>query len=101
MNGTPGSDQHCKSYCRECLLFASDTLSVWRNRICRLELYDQGNRATSCHCRALAVLASMAIEKDLLMELQLRDQLYAGVIEFFLCKERKMDFAYKEIITTE
>ncbi|KAK0145578.1 Zinc finger MYM-type protein 1 [Merluccius polli] len=43
----------------------------------------------------LSALASMAIERDLLLELKRTDKLYNRVIELFLRKERRMDFAYK------
>ncbi|KAM9342344.1 zinc finger MYM-type protein 1-like [Pholidichthys leucotaenia] len=43
----------------------------------------------------LSALASMAIEKDLLLELKRTDNLYNRVIELFLRKERRMDFVYK------
>ena len=43
----------------------------------------------------LSALASMAIEKDFLMELKHMDNLYDRVIEIFLRKERRMDFVYK------
>ena len=39
----------------------------------------------------LSALASMAIEKDFLMELKRRDNLYDRVTR----KERRMDFLYK------
>ena len=43
----------------------------------------------------LSALASMSIEKDLLMELKRTDKLYNPVIEVFLRKERRMDFEFK------
>lgn len=43
----------------------------------------------------LSALASMAIEKDFLMELKRTDNLHNRVIEIFLRKERRMDFVYK------
>ncbi|KAK0148962.1 Zinc finger MYM-type protein 1 [Merluccius polli] len=43
----------------------------------------------------LSALASMAIERDLLLELNRTDKLYNRVIQLFLRKERRMDFAYK------
>ncbi|CAK6980566.1 ZMYM1 protein%2C partial [Scomber scombrus] len=43
----------------------------------------------------LSALASMAIEKDFLMELKRKDNLHNKVIELFLRKERRMDFVYK------
>ncbi|KAL0968773.1 hypothetical protein UPYG_G00271580 [Umbra pygmaea] len=44
----------------------------------------------------LSALASIAIEKDLLLELKCKDVLYHRVIEVFLKKERRMDFVFKE-----
>ncbi|KAG2460693.1 ZMYM1 protein, partial [Polypterus senegalus] len=43
----------------------------------------------------LSALASMAIERDFLMELKRTDNLYNRVNELFLRKERRMDFVYK------
>ena len=45
----------------------------------------------------LSALASMAIERDLLLELKHAptDGLHDRVIELFLKKERRMDFVYK------
>ena len=43
----------------------------------------------------LSALASMSIEKDLLVELKRTDGLYNRVIEVFLRKERRMDFGFK------
>lgn len=43
----------------------------------------------------LSALASMSIEKDLLLELKCKDRLYDRVMEVFLRKERKMDFVLK------
>lgn len=43
----------------------------------------------------LSALASMLIEKDLLMELKHTDKLCNRPIEVFLKKERKMDFVFK------
>nr|XP_032834249.1 zinc finger MYM-type protein 1-like [Petromyzon marinus] len=43
----------------------------------------------------LSALASMAIEKDLLLELKRTDVLYNRVIELFVKKERRMDFVFK------
>ena len=42
----------------------------------------------------LSALASMAIERDLLLELK-RTVLHDRVIELFLKKERRMDFIFK------
>ena len=39
----------------------------------------------------LSALASMAIERDLLLELKHKDKLYNRVIKLFLRKERRMD----------
>ncbi len=43
----------------------------------------------------LSALASMSIEKDLLMDLKRTDKLYNRAIELFLRKERRMDFIIK------
>ncbi|CDQ74374.1 unnamed protein product [Oncorhynchus mykiss] len=43
----------------------------------------------------LSALASMSIEKDLLVELKRTDRLYNRVIEVFLRKERRKDFVFK------
>ena len=43
----------------------------------------------------LSALASMSIEKNILVELKRTDTLYNRVIEVFLRKERRMDFVFK------
>lgn len=43
----------------------------------------------------LSALASIAIEKQVLLDLKTSDQLYDRVIEKFIQKDRRMDFVFK------
>ncbi|XP_055017683.1 zinc finger MYM-type protein 1-like [Boleophthalmus pectinirostris] len=45
--------------------------------------------------KRLSALASMSIEKDLLMDLKRADKLYNRATEVFLRKERRLDFIFK------
>ncbi|XP_071349287.1 calcium-dependent secretion activator 1 isoform X3 [Trachinotus anak] len=93
------SEEHCKLYCWECLLFSTDRLGVWShtgfaNLSCLTNAASR-NQSTTRHLQAtlllrkpggsiLSALASMAIEKDLLLELKRTDNLYNTVIGLFL-----------------
>ncbi|XP_068160098.1 zinc finger MYM-type protein 1-like [Antennarius striatus] len=57
----------------------------------RLETYA---RNTTGQTR-LSALASMSVEKDLLMDLKHKDKLFDRAMEVFLKKERRMDFIFK------
>ena len=96
-NWLSGSEEHGKlcSFCVLCLAVTVpvSTASVERtfSVLKRIKTYARNMTGQA----RLSALALMAIEKDFLLQLKQKDNLYDRVVELFLRRERRMDFVYK------